>query len=195
MFGSALDRVLAHRLGQIVPVNTPTETRPIELVLMTMSNAERHTVAVIMQRAQVQQGPWSVPSWSATSVVAGEHLVGKGAGCTLVHEDEGDAQFLWSGMTLELYRDQAEAYWYNLTSDSPSLFVICHESPEGELTPFQVTADRDSAAVCLESDDQVFALPVPPEIYQALEQFVVQHFVPEERKKRKRKNWSESPQR
>lgn len=148
-----------------------------------------------MQRAQVQQGPWSVPSWSATSVVAGEHLVGKGAGCTLIHEDESDAQFLWSGMTLELYRDQAEAYWYNLTSDSPSLFVICHESPEGELTPFQVTADRDGAAVVLESDDQVFAVPVPPEIYQHLEQFVVNNYVPQERKKRKRKNWSESPER
>ena len=148
-----------------------------------------------MQRAQVRQGPWSVPSWSATSVVAGEHLVGTGAGCTVIHEDEDDAQFLWSGLTLELYRDQAEAYWYNLTSDSPSLFVICHESPEGEVTPFQVTADRDSASVVLESDDQVFAVPVPPEIYQHLEQFVVNNYVPQERKKRKRKNWSESPQR
>jgi hypothetical protein len=161
-----------------------------------MSLSERHTVAVIMERAQVQRGPWSVPSWSAISVVAGDHLVGKGAGVTPIHEEEGgDAQYLWSGLSLEFFRDQAEAYWYNLTSDSPSLFVICHETPEGELTPFQVTADRDSAAVVLESDDQVFAVPVPPEIYQRLEQFVVNNYVPQERKKRKRKNWSESAER
>ena len=37
------------------------------------------------------------------------------------------------------------------------------------------------------------AVPVPPEIYQYLEKFVVSHFVPQERKKRKRKNWSETP--
>ena len=162
---------------------------------MKMSLSERHTVAVIMQRAEVKRGPWSVPSWSAVSVVAGDHLVGAGAACTPIHEDDDNAQYLWSGLALEFYRDQAEAYWYNLTSDNPSLFVICHESPEGERSPFQVTADRDSAAVCLESDDQVFAVPVPPEIYQSLEQFVVQHFVPQERKKRKRKNWSEGLER
>ena len=162
----------------------------IALLLMKMSLVERHTVAVIMQRSQVQQGQWSVPSWRAVSVVAGDHLVGKGAGQTPIHEDDRHAQFLWSGFTLELYQDLAEDYWYNLTSESPSLFVICHESPDGDLTPFRVTADQDSASGCLESDDQVFAVPIPPEIYQYLEQFIVAHYVPRERKKRKRENWS-----
>lgn len=162
----------------------------IALLLMKMSLVERHTVAVIMQRSQVQQGRWSVPSWAAVSVVAGDHLVGKGAGQTPMHEDDRHAQFLWSGFTLELYQDLAEDYWYNLTSESPSLFVICHESPDGQLTPFRVTADQDSASGCLESDDQVFAVPIPPEIYQHLEQFIVAHYVPRERKKRKRENWS-----
>ena len=136
-----------------------------------------------------------MPSWSAVSVVSGQHLADEAAGCTPIREDDDDAQYLWSGLPLALYRDEAEAYWYNLTSESPSLFVICHESPDGELTPFRVTADRDAAAVCLESEDQVFAVPVPAEIYQSLEQFVVKHFVPQERKKRKRKNWSESIER
>ncbi|MEJ2272960.1 MAG: DUF3305 domain-containing protein [Woeseiaceae bacterium] len=155
-----------------------------------MSLVERHTVAVIMQRSQVQQGQWSVPSWRAVSVVAGDHLVGTGAGQTPIYEDDREAQFLWTGFSLELYRDQAEEYWYNLTGESPSLFVICHESPNGELTPFRVTADMDSASVCLESDDQAFSVPIPPEIYQRLEQFVVAHFVPKKPKKRRRKNWS-----
>jgi len=159
-----------------------------------MSRVERHTVAVIMRRTQVRQGRWSVASWQAVSVVAGEHLVGKGAGRTLMYEEEnGDAQFLWSGLVLQLYRDQAEEYWYNLTGTNPSLFVICHESPDGELTPYRVTADQDSASACIESEGQVCAVPIPPEIYQRLEQFVVANYVPSERKKRKRKNWSEDP--
>ena len=145
-----------------------------------------------MERAQIKRGPWSVPSWRAVSVVAGEHVLGKGDGRSPIYEREEGAQYLWSGLSLDLYRDLAEEYWYNLTAEKPSLYVICHESPDGELAPFRVTADHDSAAVCLESDDQVFAVPIPPEIYQELEKFVVAHFVPKERKKRKRKNWSET---
>jgi len=157
-----------------------------------MSLTERHTVAVVMQRTEVRRGQWSVPSWSAVSVVAGDNLVGKGSGRSPIYERDGEAQFLWSGLALALYHDLAEEYWYNLTGDKPSLYVICNESPDGDLSPFRVTADHDSAAVCLESDDQVFAVPIPPEIYQYLEQFVVKHFVPRERKQRRRKNWSET---
>lgn len=159
-----------------------------------MSYSERYPLAVIMQRTQVQRGQWSVPSWSALSVVAGEHLRGKPPGRQRIREacDAGDEQFLWTGFALELHRDLAEEYWYNLTSDNPSLFVICHEGPDGELSPFRVTADHDSSSVCLESDDQVFAVPIPAQIYPQLERFVVNHFVPRERVKRKRKNWSET---
>ena len=89
-----------------------------------------------MQRTLVRRGPWAVPSWSAVSVVAGQHLTSEGAGCTPIREDEEESQYLWSGLPLEFFHDEAEAYWYNLTSESPSLFVICHESPDGELTPF-----------------------------------------------------------
>lgn len=158
-----------------------------------MSLAERHTVAVVMQRTEVRRGRWCVPSWSAVSVIAGDNLVGKDSGRSPIYERDGEARFLWSGLTLVLHHDLAEDYWYNLTGDNPSLYVICHESPEGELTPFRVAADPDSASVCLESDDQAFAVPIPPEIYQYLEQFVVGHFVPRERKTRKRKKWSETP--
>jgi len=136
-----------------------------------------------------------VPSWRAVSVVAGDHLVSKGAGQTPIHEDDRVAQFLWAGFSLELYRDLAEEYWFNLTSENPSLFVICHESPDGELTPFRVIADQNSASGSLESNDQVFAVPIPPEIYQHLEQFIVAHYVPSEQKKRKRKNWSPEQER
>ena len=156
-----------------------------------MNKPDRHTVAVIMERTQIKRGLWSVPSWRAVSVVAGEHVAGKG-GRSPIYERDDEAQYLWSGLSLALYRDLAEEYWYNLTGDNPSLFVVCHESPDGELTPFEVTANSDVATTCLESDDQVFAVPIPPELYQQLEKFIVAHFVPQERKKRKRKNWSEN---
>jgi deoxyhypusine synthase len=43
----------------------------------------------------------------------------------------------------------------------------------------------------MEGDDRVYATAIPVEVYQKIEQFVVQHYVPKEKKVRKRKNWSE----
>jgi len=43
--------------------------RVIALILTEMRQPDRHTVAVIMERAQIKRGPWSVPSWRAVSVV------------------------------------------------------------------------------------------------------------------------------
>ena len=164
----------------------------IALILAEMSQPDRHTVAVIMERTQIKRGLWSVPNWRAVSVIAGEHVAGRASGRSPIYERDEEAQYLWAGLSLALHRDLAEEYWYNLTSDNPSLFVICHEAPDGELTPFEVTANHDAATTCLESDDQVFAVPIPAEIYAYLEKFVVAHFVPKERKKRRRKNWSEN---
>ena len=42
----------------------------------------------------------------------------------------------------------------------------------------------------MEVDDRVYATSIPAEVYRQIEEFVVQHFVPEEKKVRKRKNWS-----
>jgi hypothetical protein len=36
----------------------------------------------------------------------------------------------------------------------------------------------------------VFSSPIPPDVYQHLEAFVIEHHAPEEKHKRKRKNWS-----
>jgi hypothetical protein len=58
-----------------------------------------------------------------------------------------------------------------------------------------VTANPDEASAHLEGDEQVFATPIPPEIYKELERFVVEYYVPRPRRKRKRKNWSKSADR
>ncbi len=160
---------------------------------MTMSATEKHTVAVIMNRGHSSRGAWSVPNWSAVSVMAGEHLAAGRVRRRPLRADDDNEQYLWAGLTLTLYADRADGYWYNLVGETPSLFVICHEAPDGELEPFRVTADHDEAAVGLEGDDQVFSVPIPSGLYQSIEQFVVAHYVPRAPKKRKRKNWSGTP--
>ena len=149
-------------------------------------------IAMLMRRRQVVQGPWSVPGWEVMAVLPADNLENRGAGRVLVREDDEEAQYLWSGYALELFRDGAESYWYNLTGANPALYVLCHESPDGDLEPFRVTADHDEGTAGIEGDDRVFVTPIPPEIYQQIEQFIVEHYVPSEPKKRKRKNWMEN---
>lgn len=86
---------------------------------------------------------------------------------------------------MRLHRDEAESYYWNLMAAQPQLFVICRER-DAEPEPFLVTASHDEAGAYMESDEVVFSVPMPPEIYRAVEAFVIEHYVPTPRKKRKR---------
>jgi hypothetical protein len=148
-------------------------------------------VSVILARHTVGRDGWSVPSWRVVGVVAGEHLpAGEARGVRLTTGSE--EQFLWGGLRLELYRDATESYWSNLMGQTPSLFVLCTQREDGLLEPIAVTADMHEACSGVEGDHNVFAAPVPPEVYQQIERFVVEHHRPQQRRKRKRIDWTGS---
>lgn len=149
----------------------------------------RFNVSVVMERRQIRHRGWSVPQWEAVGIVAGES-VGGGSEPVVVHMDAEREQQLWSGFTLDLRRGNAESYWYNLVGNAPSLYVVCQADDGGTLSPVRVTADYDEAGAHVEGDDQVFAVPIPPEIYQPLERYVVENYKPTQPKKRKRKDWA-----
>lgn len=150
-------------------------------------------VGVIMARRQVTHGRWTLPSWQAVAALAGERMAQPSAKGVLVRSGDEIEQYLYTGYRLELHRDGAEGYWFNLAGESPALFVICHEGPDGDVAPFSVTADPNEASAAMEGDDKVFAVPIPPEVYRQIEEFVVKYYVPRERGKRKRKDWSREP--
>ncbi len=147
-------------------------------------------VAVVMARRVVAGTSWHVPSWRVVGVVAGAGLPGREAQATPVHSGDREEHFLWGGLRLELYRDAADSYWVNLTGRQPSLFVLCTEDEHGSLVPRLVTADQNEACSGVEGDDRVFAAAIPPEVYQQIEAFVIEHNVPQEKRKRKRTDWS-----
>jgi hypothetical protein len=148
-----------------------------------------------MERREVSRGRWSVPSWQAVAVVAGENIVGREARATLLPSDEGRHQYLWSGIVLTMFRDKAECYRQNLIGEQPALYVICQQSDGNDLQPVAVTADPYEASGHVEGDDQVFAVGIPPEVYRQIEAFVIEHNAPEPRRKRKRQKWAESKDR
>jgi len=155
-----------------------------------MGNSLSIPVAVLLEKKIVQGKGWSVPEWSVVGVLGGEHSGTEVSKPVLVRDD--DDRYLWGGYRLNLYLDSCESYWHNLTGELPSLFVICTETQDGGVQPLIVTADGLEASASTEGDDKVFRAPIPPEIYLRIEQFVVDNYVPRERKKRKRQKWTES---
>lgn len=155
--------------------------------------SSRYAVSVVMERREVQQGRWSLPKWEAIGVLAEEDAPAADAQKTLIRADAGCEQYLWGGFTIELFKDGAENYWYNLVGRTPLVYVVCRQDPDsdGELAPIMVTADCGEADMHVEADDEVFAVAMPRDVYQWLERYVSKNYVPRERKKRKRKNWLE----
>ncbi len=155
----------------------------------------RFPVSVIVERRRIRRGRWAVPSWEVTGIVAGEGFKTERR-MTSIHRDEECQRYQWSGLILEFFRDATESYWHNLQGSRPSLFVICYEEDDGaSMEPILVTADPHEGDAYLETEGTVHAVPIPPDLYRWLEQFVMNHYRPAERKTRKRRKWKENEQR
>ncbi|MEA3275109.1 MAG: DUF3305 domain-containing protein [Pseudomonadota bacterium] len=133
----------------------------------------------------------SAPSASGevVGVVAGD----RGGDDRLLRSDGAGEQVLCPGFQLRLYKDEAESYYMNLTGERPSVFVVCQAAEDESPRPVLVTLSYDEASSYMEVEDAVFSVPMPPEIYRWVETFVLEHYTPERKKKRKLDNWKEDP--
>lgn len=129
------------------------------------------------------------PQWSlAELLVRGQGEPGARE-CTLVEQTEDVKQYLWTGFGLNFFRDSGESYWHTMIGEQQELFVVCQDDEDDVLAPILVTADYDEAMAYHEADDTIFSAPMPPIIYQAMERFVLENYAPQEKKRRKRKQW------
>ncbi|NKB76777.1 MAG: DUF3305 domain-containing protein [Gammaproteobacteria bacterium] len=151
-------------------------------------------VAVVIERTETPQSKWGYPVWKVFAVIAGEHIEQYDQSM-VIHDEGKSTRFYWGGLSLNLYKDGSEGYWYNLLSDVPYLFVVC-DGEEGahEIEPSFVTANQDEANASMESDDMVLSIPMPIDIRELVERYVISHYSPEQKKKRKRKEWIEESQ-
>ncbi len=156
------------------------------------SPAAEFPVAVIMGFREVQNNRWTKGRFEPLAVIAGEHIAHEGSGTNPLRSEVGASeQYLLRGFGLKLYRDDAESYYLNLMGEQPRVFIICSEDDSGLLAPFLATASYDEATAHMEVEEFVFSVPMPAEIYRWIEQFVVNHYIPVRKKKRKRDNWKE----
>lgn len=159
---------------------------------LTTPVPDAFSVSVIIEFVETQDNRWETGHWHVAGVLAGGPDAMGDEQDRALHTATKDQQFLHTGLQLRLYKDDAESYYYNLVSDNPSVFVICNQETGEPPEPFIATLSYGEATSYMETDEIVETVAMPPELYRWAERFVLEHYIPEKRKKRKRDNWKEA---
>ncbi len=135
-------------------------------------------LAVIVQRRATRHR-WASEVWEPWSVLESDEP--KGEARVLVNGTEV-AQWLHPGFELVLHRDEAEGYYLNVSSSSPRVFVLWRMEEERGI-PLQVTASYDEAGRWLDGGHSVDSVPMPPEIFAWVGEYVEKNYRPEPKKR------------
>jgi hypothetical protein len=154
-----------------------------------LENPDGFPVAVLMTRQPAPADkPWRGDAWRVIGVMVTSTL---GPGRTRVRSGPEGEDYLWGGLRLRLYKDEAESYYHNLMSTNPCVFVITNTDAGAAPRPLLVSASFDEAHAYLEAEGEAEAVPMPAELYNWVERFVLAHYIPERKVKRKRRDWAE----
>ncbi|MEZ5740861.1 MAG: DUF3305 domain-containing protein [Burkholderiaceae bacterium] len=107
------------------------------------------------------------------------------------HDAETDRPRLvrHDGLEMRLYPDEAESYYLNLLTDSPRCFVIYKPDDADDRRPFLVTPSFDLATSYEGGDHPVEAVDLDPAFHRAIEAYVLNFHIPEQKRKRQRQDW------
>lgn len=148
-------------------------------------------VAVIMQRV-ANTGPaarWQPWRWQLAEVVMNE--AGFGTEPRLLYQNENEQRWLHGGLKVELFKDDGEGYYLNVSTDEPSWFVLWRMEDEPGVAaepipkPVLVSLSYYDAGRWLDAQETVEQVAAPAPVVQWLQAFVDEHYVVEP-KRRKR---------
>ena len=142
------------------------------------------TVAVVIER---ERAPNRVEAWRfrIVEVVPNEEAFGS---APRVLRDDGTLQrTLFPGFRLELYRDQAEGYFLNLSSGAPVWFVVWRidDGDPSRAWPETVSVSYDEAGRWLDAQERVDNVPLGADVAAWLQAYTDEHYRPEPKKRRR----------
>jgi Protein of unknown function (DUF3305) len=153
----------------------------------------RILVGVVVERRKARS-PWLDFLWRPVSVLVGTPSA---IPWTLIGE-EGDATTFYAGeAAIELHRTETTNYRDNLASGAPALWVaLCPVASERPYEVLAVTADpAEGEALTDAGSNLVEAVSMPPDVVEAVIQFIAQHHVERTFVKRQRERQAPSDQR
>jgi hypothetical protein len=160
----------------------------------------------VLMRKQFIDNPWISFRWAPqevlpdfgqfTNLVSAENkLVGQFLG----RDDQGES-WLFTGYELNLFPDEAEGYYLNLSATQPAWFVMWRleedidryidgqsiELAKSESTfavPHRISVSYNEAGRLLDGGESVDSIPMTPEHASRLQEFVNEHYRPEPKKR------------
>lgn len=148
-------------------------------------------VAVTMRRERIvgAMSRWQTWRWVLEDVVVQD--VVSTSGSHLLSKNDDTERWLHVGYTAELFVDDAEGYYLNVTTDAPCWFVLWRMEEEAGIThepiakPEMVSLSYHDAGRWLDAQETVEQVPLPANVVVWLQSFVDAHHVLET-KRRKR---------
>lgn len=158
-------------------------TKSVEEVARTLPAS--YPVAVVME-CRPSTSPWQTEQWEAVGIAAGGGGPADQEGPPVkIHEEGETRRYLYRGFELRLYADECESYYHNLMTPHPRCYVVARQDAQERPVPFLVSLSFDAAHAYLEAGEPIYAVDVPPEIYRWCEAYVLAHYVPEKKYKRR----------
>jgi len=145
-------------------------------------------VAVLMRRERIDNA-WQPWRWSLADIVP--HEAGFGTQPRLLLKDGREERWLHPGFKVELFTDDAEGYYLNVTTDQPCFWVVWRMEEEAALAdepvavPQTVTLSYHDAGRWLDAQETVEQVPAPAEVVQWLQDFVAVHHVLEAKRRQR----------
>lgn len=141
-------------------------------------------LAVVMER-EARPNRWEDWRFTVVDVVVDEG--GFAAGTRVLRDDGQRLRTLHPGFVLELYRDEAEGYFLNLSSGSPVWFVMWRvdDVDPSRATPEALSVSYNEAGRWLDAQERVDNVPMPAAVKAWLQTFVDAHYRPEPKQRRR----------
>ena len=137
-------------------------------------------LSVILAREAVESR-WETHRWQLLGVVPDV-----GGEARTIMETRETLQRLFPGFEATLYRDEAEGYYLNVSSEVPSVFVsIRYDEASGDPYPFQATLSYNEAARWMDGGEKVDRVVAWPELAAWMGEWVEQNYRPEPKKRQK----------
>lgn len=145
-------------------------------------------VAVIMRHERIANR-WQSSRWVLDDVVPQEAAFGKEA--RILHRSDSEVRWLHPGFSVELFRDDAEGYYLNVTTPAPCWFVLWRMDEAGIAgaepiaRPAAVSLSYHDAGRWLDAQETVEQVPAPPPVVEWLRAFAQEHLVVEPKRRQR----------
>ena len=135
-------------------------------------------ISVILQRRSIENR-WTDHVWEPVGVLAGN---GNESAPRKLVDENGLQQWLHPGFTLLLHRDECEGYYLNVSAPTPRVFILWRADADSAV-PLDVTVSSEEGGRWLDGGHSVDGVPMPPEIFAWVGDYVEKNYRPEPKKR------------